>query len=154
MIGTTREDERDPLQAEELLYDLTIGRLRDVLEEDDRQYTVSRTDRGEVHVSWLEDDGSGRHIGVSFAHRPDQDHEYGFSMRAHAYHDRDGPAAFGKGAWTGPGTSLDAFYDDHDLKEAFPGSLYGTEEAFDEEGSYVTALVTEKYVMVSDGPDR
>lgn len=154
MTGTTDTDEHDPIQAEELLYDLTVGRLRDVLEEDDRQYTVSRTDHGEVHVSWLEDDGSGRHIGFSFSHRPDRDHEYGFSMRAHAYHDRHGPAAFGKDAWTGPGTSLDAFYDDHDLKDTFPGSLYGTEEAFDEVGSYVTALVTEKYVMVSDDGDR
>lgn len=154
MSDTIDADEHDPLRSEELLYDLTIGRLRDVLDEDDREHTVSRTDRGEVHVSWLEDDGSGRHIGFSFDHRPDREHQYGFSMRAHAYHDREGPAAFGKGAWTGPGTSLDAFYDDHDLKDVFPGSLYGTEEAFDEADSYVTALVTEKYVMVSDGPDR
>ncbi|MDY6770880.1 MAG: hypothetical protein SV186_02885 [Candidatus Nanohaloarchaea archaeon] len=132
----------------DLLYDLTVARLTDALDSEDRNYVIESPDGAEdtVDVAWRDGDRA-KALQFRFS---DTDDRYGFELHGYVWEDDTEFPPLGSKEWEGVGTDLLAFHDDRDLHRTFPAALYGDEEAFEEADDYVNALVVEKYSMLDD----
>jgi len=133
----------------DLLYDITVGRLTEILDTEDRHYVIESPspEDSRISVSWRDGD---RAKALQFRYMDTDDGRRSVDINGYVWRDDSEMPLLGSKQWEGTGTDLLAFYDDWDLKDRYPASLTGTEQALEDGADYVGAMVMEKYTLLED----
>jgi hypothetical protein len=133
----------------DLLYDLTVGRLTDILDDEDKNYVIESPslEDSRISVSWRDGDQAK---ALQFRYGERDDGRQSFDINGYVWEDDSDLPPLGSKEWEGIETDLLAFYDDWELKEQYPASLTGTEDALEDNADYVGVMIAEKYALLED----
>ncbi len=133
----------------DLLYDITVGRLTELLEDDDTNYVIESPspEDSRISVSWRDGD---RAKALQFRYMEMDDGRQSFDINGYVWQDDSDLPPLGSKEWEGIETDLLAFYDDWELKDEYPASLIATEDVLNENKDFVGSLIAEKYALLED----
>lgn len=137
------------MYEDDLLYDLTVGRLTDMLDAEEKNYVIESPapEDSRISVSWRDGDQAK---ALQFRYGERDNGRRSFDINGYVWEDDSNLPPLGSKEWEGIGTDLLAFYDDWELKDQYPASLIGTETSIEDNAEYVGAMIAEKYAMLED----